>query len=164
MSHIGFYDLAVGAEIYPPIISFFSGGGDGVVEHVGGGAGRAEAREAHCQPHTGDPVQEGSLTGHCQIAIDSEWLCPKKLKNFGLAAHFLFFFFSENLEKDNFVSFSARIYFSFSPFCWPALFHAGLAPAICGFVYTPLNSAVPPEKLFFNLDQPLFKKTLFSFN
>ena len=71
MSHIGFYDLAVGAKIYPPIISFFSGGGDGVVEHVGGGAGRAEAREAHCQPHTGDPVQEGSLTGHCQIAIAS---------------------------------------------------------------------------------------------
>ena len=42
-------------------------GGDGLFEHVGGGAGRAEAREAHRQPHTGDPVQEGSPTGHCRF-------------------------------------------------------------------------------------------------
>ena len=39
--------------------------GDGLFEHVGGGVGRAEACEAHRQPHPGDPVQEGSPTGHC---------------------------------------------------------------------------------------------------
>ena len=43
-----------------------SAGGDGLFEHVGGGAGRAQACEAHRQPHTGDTVQEGSSTGHFQ--------------------------------------------------------------------------------------------------
>ena len=45
-------------------------GGDGLFEHVSGGAGRASACEAHCQPHTGDPVQEGSPTGHCGMLIN----------------------------------------------------------------------------------------------
>ena len=70
-------------------ISFCSPGGDGLFEHVGGGVGRAEAREADRHPHPGDPVQERSPTGLWSFLQMSG--CAIKILETGFTLFSLFF-------------------------------------------------------------------------